>query len=245
MVALTVMAAFAAWRWGLGALVAVAIFLTPSGMPRAIDDGHLAFSDRTWASPSRLEKTDKDRVTLVFERLKAAAPPPRFSDYRLVFRDIPAAGPNAFAMPGGTVIITDELARSFPDQDVIAGVLGHELAHVSETHGLKQVYRSLGIYLAVAVIFGDVGPVLNDLLLEGGLLFSLAYSREHESEADRIGLTLAARAGYDPAALAQFFRHLNDGSGFSGPGWLSTHPSHQDRIAEIERLAGEIGARQQ
>ena len=168
------------------------------------------------------------------------APPPRFSDYRLVFRDIPAAGPNAFALPGGTVIITDELARSFPDPDVIAGVIGHELVHVAEAHGLKQVYRSLGTYLAVAVIFGDVGPVLNDLLLEGGLLFSLAYSREHESEADRIGLALAAKAGYDPAALARFFEQLDDSSGFAGPGWLSTHPSNQDRIAEIKRLADEI-----
>ncbi len=239
-VAFTLMAAFSAWRWGLGILVATAIFLTPEGMPRAIDDGHLAFSDQTWASPSRLGTTERERIALVFDRLKAVAPPPRFSDYRLTFRDIPAAGPNAFALPGGTVIITDELVRAFPDPDVIAGVLGHELAHVSETHGLKQVYRSLGTYLAVAIVFGDVGPVLNDLLLEGGLLFSLAYSREHESEADRIGLTLAAQAGYDPAALAQFFRQLDDDSGFSGPGWLSTHPSHQDRIAEIERLAGEI-----
>ncbi len=239
-VAFSFMAAFAVWRWGLAILIAAAIFLTPDGMPRAIDDGHMAFSDRTWASPSRLGTTERDRVVLVFDRLKAVAPPPRFSDYRLVFRDIPAAGPNAFALPGGTVIITDELARSFPDPDVIAGVIGHELVHVAEAHGLKQVYRSLGTYLAVAVILGDVGPVLNDLLLEGGLLFSLAYSREHESEADRIGLALAAKAGYDPAALARFFEQLDDSSGFAGPGWLSTHPSNQDRIAEIKRLADEI-----
>ena len=244
-VAFTLMAAFAVWRWGLGILVAVAIFLTPEGMPRAIDDGHVAFSDQTWAGPSHLDTSERERVILVFNRLKAVAPPPKFSDYRLIFRDIPAAGPNAFALPGGTVIITDELVRAFPDQDVIAGVLGHELAHVAETHGLKQVYRSLGTYLAVAVIFGDVGPVLNDLLLEGGLLFSLAYSRKHEAEADRIGLTLAAQAGYDPAALAQFFRKLDDDPGFPVSGWLSTHPSNQDRIAEIERLAGEFKSRQQ
>ena len=147
---------------------------------------------------------------------------------------------NAFALPGGYIYVTRGLLALANNEAELAGVIGHELAHVAEAHGLKQVYRSLGTYLAVAVIFGDVGPVLNDLLLEGGLLFSLAYSREHESEADRIGLALAAKAGYDPAALARFFEQLDDNPGFTGPGWLSTHPSNQDRIAEIKRLASEV-----
>ena len=240
-VALAFVAAFALWRWGLGALVAVAVALTPDALPSAIDDGHLAFADRTLADPSSLGEEEADRVRAVFGRLGAVAPAPRFGDYKLVFRSMPQVGPNAFALPGGTIVVTDALVRTFPEPDIIAGVLGHEIAHVAEAHGLRRVYRSLGTYLLVALIVGDVGPVLDDLLLEGGLLLSLAHSREHERQADRMGMGIASRAGYDPAALALFFIRLSVGRRTDSPSWLSTHPATGDRVREIRRLAKEIG----
>ena len=240
-VALTFGAAFAVWRWGLGALVAVAVALTPDALPSAIDDGHIAIADRTLADPSALSDAERDRVRQILGRLKAVAPEPRFADYKLVFRSMPKIGPNAFSLPGGTILVTDQMVRSFPEPDVLAGVLGHEIAHVAEAHGLKQVYRSLGTYLLVAVIVGDVGPILDDLLLEGGLLLSLSYSRDHEWEADRTGMELAARAGYDPAALALFFERMTAGAKPGGTSWLSTHPGPKERIEEIRRYAEEIG----
>ena len=240
-VALTFGAAFAVWRWGLGALVAVAVALTPDALPSAIDDGHIAIADRTLADPSALSDAERDRVRQILGRLKAVAPEPRFADYKLVFRSMPKIGPNAFSLPGGTILVTDQMVRSFPEPDVLAGVLGHEIAHVAEAHGLKQVYRSLGTYLLVAVIVGDVGPILDDLLLEGGLLLSLSYSRDHEWEADRTGMELAARAGYDPAALALFFERMTAGERAAGSSWLSTHPATGERILEIRRYAEEIG----
>ena len=240
-VALTFGAGFAVWRWGLGALVAVAVALTPDALPSAIDDGHVAIADRTLADPSSLNDAERDRVRRIFDRLKAVAPEPRFADYKLVFRSTPKIGPNAFALPGGTILVTDQLVRSFPEPDAIAGVLGHEMVHVAEAHGLKQVYRSLGTYLLVAMIAGDVGPILDDMLLEGGLLLSLSYSRDHERQADRAGMELAARAGYDPAALARFFERMTAGGKPGGTSWLSTHPGPKERIEEIRRYAEEIG----
>ncbi len=240
-VALAFVAGFAVWRWGLGALVAVALAFTPDALTRAVDDGHLAFADRTLAEPSGLDEEQRNRTRGVFERLGAVAPAPRFGAYKLVFRSMPKVGPNAFALPGGTIVVTDELVRAFPEPDVIAGVLGHEIAHVAEAHGLRRVYRSLGTYLLVAVIVGDVGPVLDDMLLEGGLLLSLAHSREHEREADRIGVGIASRAGYDPAALTRFFERLSADDAGGGPSWLSTHPATGERVLEIRRLAEELG----
>lgn len=239
-VGIALVAAFAVWRWGLGALVVVAVAVTPDALPSAIDDGQIAVVDRTLANPSSLSERDRERIRQVFGRLVAVAPTARFGEYTLVFRSMPKVGPNAFAMPGGTVVVTDQLVRAFPESDAIASVLGHEIAHVAEAHGLRQVYRSLGTYLLVSLIAGDVGPVLGDVLLEGGLLLSLSYSREHEREADRIGMALAARAGYDPAALALFFERLDPGKKSAGPSWLSTHPASRDRIVEIRRLAEEI-----
>ena len=237
---LALVLAFAVWRWGLGALVAVAVAVTPDALPSAIDDGHIAVVDRMFADPSALDRADQARVRRVFGQLKAVAPAPRFGEYILLFRSMPKVGPNAFAMPGGTVVVTDQLVRAFPDSDAIAGVLGHEIAHVTEAHGLKQIYRSLGTYMLVSLIAGDVGPVLDDLLLEGGLLLSLSYSREHEREADRIGMTIAAKAGYDPAALALFFEKLPGSEQLERPSWLSTHLASRDRIVEIRRLAEDI-----
>ncbi len=229
-------------RWGMGTLVATALFLTPEDLPRLIDDSHLAFADEAWASQSRLDPQQKLRVMEVFEQVTAVAPEARFSDYRLVFRDMPDLGPNSIAFPGGTVLLTDQFVRAFPDPDVIAGVIGHELIHVSEAHGLKQIFRSLGTYLSVIIVLGDVGPVLSDMLLEGGPLFSLAYSREFEREADRLGTRLAAKAGYDPGALIDLLRHFDERNESSGPEWLATHPDYGDRIAEIENLVDEFKA---
>ncbi len=238
-------AGFAVMRWGIGALVAIALFLTPDGLPRLIDDSHIAFVDQTLANPSRLDPQRKLHVTEVFDRVTAVAPEPRYSDYRLVFRDMPAIGPNAFALPGGTVLFTDQIVREYPDPDVMAGIIGHELIHVSEAHGLRQVYRSLGIYLVATLALGDVGPVLDDLLLEGGLLFSLTYSRDFEREADRMGVRLAAKAGYDPEALIGFLQEIEETYGSSSPEWLSTHPHSHDRIEEIEKVIDEIEASRQ
>lgn len=239
-VALAFAGGFAVWRWGLGALVAVAVAFTPDALTRAIDQGHLAFADRILAEPSTLDEAERNRVRGIFARIEAVAPEPRFGPYKLAFRNMPQVGANAFALPGGTVVVTDDLVKSNPEPGVIAGVLGHEIAHVAEAHGLSQVYRSLGTYLLVTLVLGDVGPILEDLLLEGGLLLSLSYSRAHEREADRIGVILAARAGYDPAAMALFLERMSAGGRSSGPSWRSTHPDTGERISEIRRLAKEI-----
>lgn len=207
------------WRWGLDLLVALAVALTPAELAERIDDGHVAFIDQVMADPSTLDNGQKRRVRLVFHDIVSVAPEPPFGPYTLLFRDIDllfrdidGLGPNAFALPGGTIIVTDALVRTFPDPNVIAGVLGHEIAHVSEQHGLKRVYRSIGTFLLVALIAGDVGPIVEDMLLEGALLLSLARSRDQELEADRIGIGPAFNAGYDPGALTHLFEHLSGDS---------------------------------
>ncbi len=226
------------WRWGLDLLVALAVALTPAGLAETIDDGHVAFIDQVMAVPSALDDGQRESVRLVFRNIVSVAPEPPHGPYTLLFRDITGVGPNAFALPGGTIIVTDALVRTFPDPDVIAGVLGHEIAHVTEQHGLKRVYRSIGTFLLVALIAGDVGPIVEDMLLEGALLLSLARSRDQELEADRIGIGLAFDAGYDPVALVHLFEHLSHASDV--PSWLSTHPALDERVPAVRRTADRI-----
>lgn len=237
--ALCCLGVFVIWKWGLGLLVAVAIALTPAALVSSMDTGNMAAMDRLIADPTELSQTDQDRVRDVFENIKAHAPDAPYGAYRLLFRKADQIGPNAFALPGGTVVVTDALVEDFGNPDIIAGILGHELAHVSERHSLHQLYRSLSIYVLVALVAGDVGPILEDVLLEGSALASLAYSREHEAAADIIGVKTAYAAGYDPAALADFFEALSHDHGDGGSEWRSTHPSNADRIETIRKLAAE------
>ena len=231
---------YAVWRWGLIVLVAVAVAATPAALPRAIDDSNLLVIDQLAARPTRLNDAQLDNVRHVFARLEAAAGPSPFGEFRLLFRRIPGIGPNAFAMPGGTIVVTDTLIERFPDDDIIAGVLAHEVAHVVEGHALEQLYRETGIRLLGGLVFGELGPVLERAATEGEALLSLAFSREHEAEADRFGVALAARAGFEPAGLARLFEGLDSLGPLPETSWWSTHPAPEDRIAQIRRYAEEI-----
>ncbi len=229
---------WAFWRYGLDMMVAVAIAMTPAPLFGAMDAGTIQALDRTIAGPTDLPEDERARIRGIFDDLIAILPEDSIrsgQEYSLDFRSIPAIGPNAFAMPGGSVIMTDAFAEKFPEDDVIAGVLGHEIGHVVGDHGLKQVYRSLGIYVLVALLAGDTGPILENILLEGNLLLSLSFSREKELEADAFGVRLVRDAGYDPVGLAAFFRRLIEIVG-DDAGYRATHPANSARVERIEEL---------
>ena len=230
-VALSFLGAWAIWRFALPAAIWVAVALTPDALRDAVDAGTISALDRLEAEESALDDERKAQVRETFDTLLAAADLPP-DDYTLLFRDLPGMGPNALALPGGTIIITDALVLEFPNPSVIAGVLAHEIGHVEDDHGLRQVYRSLGLYVLITMIAGDTGPLLEDLLLEGGLLLSLTYSRAFEREADQFGMNLAAEAGFDPEGLLAFFEALPD-AGETEAGWTSTHPASGERIEAI------------
>ncbi|MEM9583916.1 MAG: M48 family metallopeptidase [Pseudomonadota bacterium] len=235
-------AAFAIWRWGLDMLVTVAIALTPPVFIDQLDKGTLQTIDFTMrAMETRLDQSEQDRVTRIFSNLLAELPAEHVNDhdFKLLFRNMAAVGPNAFALPGGTVVMTDQFVKEFPGDDTLAAVLGHEIGHVVEEHGLRRTYRSLGLYFVIGFIAGDTGPILEEILLEGNLLLSLSFSREQEAAADRFGVKLTDRAGYDAAGLKLFFENMSK-RGIEPPQWLSTHPNSQKRVEQIEGYIEEL-----
>ena len=228
------------WRYGLDLLVAAAIYVTPPQVLDQIDHGTLAVIDQTFASPSQLPDPKRAQMQQVFEQVMAVMPADILNkhQFNLQFRSVDGIGPNAFALPGGTIVFTDALINEFPDQNVLSGVLAHELIHVTQYHGLHRMYRSLGSYVLVALLAGDVGPILDDLLLEGQAIFALSYSRAQETEADLMGLRIAKDAGFDPAGLVKFFDSLPKSDGL--PNWLSSHPAHGDRSDAIRQMVDEL-----
>jgi len=144
---------------------------------------------------------------------------------------------NAFCMPGGKIAfytgIIDQLKLT---DDEIAMVMGHEIAHALREHARERLAKNQLTDVG-ATILGELlgGGQVTDLFKAGGNLMSLKFSRDDESEADVIGLDLAARAGYDPRAGISLWQKMGAAANGAPPAWLSTHPAGNDRIAEIEQ----------
>ncbi len=168
---------------------------------------------------------------------------PRARDWKWEVNLIGSGQVNAFCMPGGKIVFyTGILDKLKLGDDEVAMVMGHEMAHALREHARERMGKSavthgaarLGGALA-AGIFG-IDPRLTDGLARGGAnLLTLEFSREDESEADLVGMELAARAGYDPRAGVTLWQKMAAANKGAPPQWLSTHPSGGTRIADIER----------
>ena len=145
---------------------------------------------------------------------------------------------NAFCMPGGKIAfytgILDQLKLT---DDEIAMVMGHEMAHALREHARSRLAKSqatsIGLSLGAQLLgLGELGNMAANL---GTQLLTLKYSRSDESEADLVGLELAARAGYNPQAAVSLWRKMGEATGNSGISFLSTHPTGPNRIQELEQ----------
>lgn len=144
---------------------------------------------------------------------------------------------NAFCMPGGKIaFFSGILTQLRLNDDEVAMVMGHEMTHALREHSREQLGKTTatqGLIELGSALFGlgDGGRYLAGL---GGQLLSLRFSRDDESEADRGGLDLAARSGYDPRAAISLWTKMESAGRGSPPEWLSTHPAGTSRIAQIQ-----------
>lgn len=148
---------------------------------------------------------------------------------------------NAWCMPGGKMAVYSGLInQTNATDDELAAVIGHEIAHALREHSREQMSQQMATNIGLSVISAITGSSLvNDL---GGTLtevmFELPNSRTHEMEADRLGVELAARAGYDPRAAITLWQKMDRLGGGRQPEFLSTHPAPETRIADL-RVAAE------
>lgn len=147
---------------------------------------------------------------------------------------------NAYCMPGGKIMVYTGLIDQLDlTDDEISAVVGHEIAHALREHSRERASRAYAQQLALAgaAAVAGVGEGTLDLAnLVATVTFQLPHSREQEAEADRIGLELMARAAYDPQAAVDVWRKMEKKGSGGPPEFLSTHPSGQSRIADLEAL---------
>lgn len=154
---------------------------------------------------------------------------------------------NAWCMPGGKIAIYTGILKYTKDETGLAVVMGHEVAHAVAKHGNERMTQGIGLSiatLALAVSLNDQDPTTRNIFLSAfgagaqvGIM--LPFSRYQETEADQLGLQLMARAGYDPLASIEFWERMAKSKGPKTPEFLSTHPSHENRIEKLKEFIPE------
>jgi predicted Zn-dependent protease len=132
-------------------------------------------------------------------------------------------------------VYTGLITKINATDDELAAVMGHEIAHALREHSRERASKEMVTGLGAAVIGAATGVDGQLTGMMGNLMFTLPNSRENESEADRIGLELAARSGYNPQGAVTLWQKMNAQGGGSPPQWLSTHPSGDSRIADLQK----------
>jgi predicted Zn-dependent protease len=165
------------------------------------------------------------------------------------FAIVDAPAVNAFALPGGYIYLTRGILPYLDDESELAGVLGHEIGHVTARHAAQAYTRATGAGLGLALggIFFPATRPFSGLAETGlGLLF-LKYGRDDELQADRLGAEYAAQTGWDPAGvpgLLQTLQRIDEVSDRRGiPNWASTHPTPEDRVTRIQATVEELKAK--
>ena len=151
---------------------------------------------------------------------------------------------NAWCMPGGKMAVyTGLIERLNVTDDELAAVMGHEIAHALREHGRERVSQAKAQELGISVVGAALGLGQGSMQLAQivtDVTINLPNSREHEVEADRIGVELAARAGFDPRAAVTLWQKMGQAGGAGPPKFLSTHPSPRDRQKDLTEYAARV-----
>lgn len=239
---LLVVGAAALYAWGLPWLAKGLTPLIPQTVDRTIGESTLARLDGTLLSPSKVTHEMTQRLSNRFAAELRKNPKSNALHHQLVFRSS-RIGPNAFALPDGTIVVTDELVKLANNEDMVLGVIGHEWGHVLHRHALRQLIQVGAVQAAISVAMGDYAGVLTTAPV---ILASMGYSRDFEREADEESVRFMRSAGISPALMADFFERMHDGStekradkNSSGLniGIFASHPDDEERIAFFRRAA--------
>ncbi len=177
------------------------------------------------------DKEGERVLNLLVSRLSQGLPPEQRPEKVIV---VDESMTNALALPGGSIVLFSGLIESADTADEVAGVLAHEMTHISERHTTSAMIRAVGVGALATLISSDAGGVGSTATT---LAMTMAYSRDDEAEADRGGVSLLSKAGIASAGFTDFFRKLpNEDMMSMIPEWLSTHPDNANRIREIEAL---------
>ncbi len=239
--AITTAVVGAFWHWGIPLLSHQVAHALPATVEQKLGDYAMGQLDNLFLSESTHPQAQQTALRLQLTSLLADSRP-HAPPWTLHVRHSKALGANAFALPGGHIVVTDGLLDMLHDQpDTLLGVLAHELGHVEHRHGIDIVVRASLTGALVGLLFGDASTLLTVVPLT---LMTQAYSRNAEREADHYAAETLARSGRSPAVMAVLFERLQALTSQTSatqdkseapesrqlPIAISSHPDHAERI---------------
>jgi Zn-dependent protease with chaperone function len=228
-----IVVAFVMYRWGIPAIAHAVAARLPVSWDERIGS---AVADRLAPSEKRCRGAAGQRA---LETLLGRLTSVQSSPYRFTIAVVDQSTVNAFAAPGGYVVVLRGLLDKARSPEELAGVLAHEVEHVLHRHNTRMLIERASTGLLVGILVGDVSGLIAFAAENAS---ALSYSRQHEDEADVDGLRLMIAARLDPRGMIAFYetmmtedRHMARGAAR----YLSTHPATEDRIARLRQLAAE------
>lgn len=194
----------AGYQWGLPWAADKVAQHLPASIEKTIGDEELKLIDARYMTPSKLDSADQERLQGLFSTLKQ--PRGEKTAYRMVFRHS-EVGPNAFALPNGVIVMTDQLVLLAHDDRAVLGVLAHELGHVQRRHTLRGLLQTVGVGVVLNLFIGDVSSVLAAVPT---FLLDQKYSREFEREADQYAIDMLHANDLPLSPLAELFEKMRD-----------------------------------
>ena len=246
------------WNVALSCVAAIAIMLLVGyffGLPaaahrissripmeteRSLGDQALTYMDEHgWLKPTGLGFEVRDSISTGFYQMCSDLPLDPY--YVLEFRAGAVLGPNAFAFPGGIVVITDEMVQLAGDTEEVLAVLAHEIGHVELRHTMRSVLQNSAIGLVVATVTSDAASLSAAVSALPMLVAQTKYSRDFESAADEYAFRLLKHKGYSPKAFARLMERLANETGKNSGrfAWISTHPVTSERVRNARNAAVE------
>lgn len=215
--------------YGLPAVSEAIAKSLPEKVQHAIGRETLAFLDRHLFAPTALSEERRTRIT---ERFKGMTlPASNKPDYEILFRKS-RVGPNAFALPSGQIVLTDEIVDLVNDDEAVMGILAHEMGHLHERHLLRRLIQGSVVGLATTFLFGDVSSVVAAI---PAIMVELKYSRDAEREADDYAIAMLKANGISPSRLSLVFEKLGEKQAAEVNAYLSSHPPVAERIKRIQQ----------
>ena len=206
-------------------------FALPANLMNSLGDDSMEVLDELMFSTSELSPENKRRVEGLFADIRSSNAD--FAAYRLEFR-ASSVGPNAFAVPGGIVVMTDELVEIAASDAEIAAVLAHEVGHLYHRHSLRILLQDSASALLIASITGDLSSVTALSAAVPTMLMRAKYSRDFEREADDFAFAYLESRDIPTDVLAELLYRIegNTGEDEGVSSWFSTHPPTRERVNE-------------
>lgn len=256
-VVLLIASMWGAYRFGIPWMAKTAAPLVPTAVLKQIDSAVLIQLEQKMMEPSALSSEVQQQLRARFNRLTASHPTPL--TFQILFRSSKKIGANAFALPGGTIVVTDELVKLAKNDEEVLAVLAHELGHVQKRHGIRSMLQASAVSATVIWLTGDISYLITAAPI---FLMNMHYSRDLEREADRYAVDLLAANQISPSYLADLLEKIeashiaqsetvkagkdkkgkenkenkedtknkNDSSSSSYSSYLSSHPATSERL---------------